>query len=284
MNEQRRRRINLFRRLPWIKVLIISGMLGVVIWGVIISLKSDEPKILLLEEIPGISHEASSGDGEVKISLEFSNIWEYRPVLTEKKLIALTFDDGPSEHTDRLLSILKDNGVRATFFALGSRAAAFPDVIRKEAAGGHEVESHTMNHVDLSKLSEVGVRSEADGAVASICGALGKERCIKYVRPPYGAVGVAVRNVIKQPLMGWSVDSLDWKIRNSEMIKAEVLGHAFDGAIVLMHDVYDTTVDAVEGVISALRGDGYTFVTVDELVQERRPNLETGVLYGIFKP
>ena len=281
MVRRRRRRIS---GGSWLKLLILSGLTGVVIWSIIAINQPLSKTFALLGNTPNMNNNFKSESGEVGIEIEFSNIWEYQPVLANKKLVALTFDDGPSEHTSRLLDILKAKGVRATFFALGSRAAGYPDIIRREVAEGHEVESHTMNHANLSTLSAAAISGEVVGAENAICGALNKPSCIKYVRPPYGALNNAARSVIKQPLMGWGIDSLDWKLKNAEGARAEVISHAFDGGVILMHDVYSTTVDAVEGIIDGLRADGYTFVTVDEMVQERDPNLSPGVLYGIFKP
>lgn len=282
---RRRTRISrFFREWLWLKVLIITSLLIVLIWSIISIITPVSSSFLFREETSELSNYFKSETGDTQMVVEIANIWEDKPVLLNKKLVALTFDDGPSGHTGRLLDILKNKGVRATFFALGSRASAFPELIRREAAEGHEVESHTMNHANLATLSASAIISEVQGAEDAICGILGKPGCIKYVRPPYGSINNTVRNIIKQPMMGWGIDSLDWKLRNSEQTKSEVLGHAFDGGIILMHDVYDTTVDAVEGIIDNLRADGYTFVTVDEMVQEREPNLATGVLHGIFKP
>ena len=92
-----------------------------------------------------------------------------------------------------------------------------------------------------------------------------------------------VRSVIKEPLVGWSVDSLDWRSKDAAQVRAEVLTHAFDGAIVLMHDIYDSTVTGVEMMLDDLIAAGYTLVTVDELVKARTPGLSPGLLYGKFE-
>lgn len=200
-----------------------------------------------------------------------------------KKLLALTFDDGPSEYTERLLDILNNKNVKATFFVLGSRASAFPNLISREIADGHEVESHTFAHKDLTTISRGEIENEISSAEQTICNAENKQGCIKYVRPPYGAVNGVVRSIAKVPLIGWSVDSDDWRSRDAGQVKEKVLGTAFDGAIVLMHDIYDSTITGVEWMLDDLREQGYTFVTIDELVKTRNPNLETGVLYGKFE-
>ena len=202
----------------------------------------------------------------------------------EKKLVALTFDDGPSLFTERLLDILKEKGAKVTFFALGSRAAAFPNVIQRAVAEGHEVESHTMNHKNLTELNEVEIASEVTGAENAICGAIKMGSCIKYVRPPYGAVDATVANAILVPMIGWSVDSKDWDFKEAGPTRDRVLLTVFDGAIVLMHDIYESTIEAVPGIIDELRKQGYALVTIDEMVKMREPGLATGVLHRGFWP
>ncbi len=281
-NKIRRKRV--IKRLCTILTAVVS--LGVFtatsIWVTISISKPLRNNVIMPESIPGVHNEINSD--MVALEMKFGNIWEAKPVLAEKKLIALTFDDGPSEYTSRLLDILKSKGVRATFFVLGRNASNFPDIIRRERAEGHEVESHTMNHVNLATLSASAIEGEVTMAEDVICGTLNQSHCIKYIRPPYGSLNSAARNVIRQPLMGWGIDSLDWKLRNSEQIREEIKKNIFDGGVILMHDVYDTTVDAVGLIIDGLIADGYTFVTVDEMVKERDPELSTGILYGIFKP
>ena len=198
------------------------------------------------------------------------------------QVIALTFDDGPSEYTSELLDLLKREQVPATFFVLGRNANAYPDMIRREIAEGHEVESHTMNHQNLATLSEAGVRAEVYGAEQAICAIQGKANCIKYVRPPYGEVSDIVRNVVSVPMIGWSIDTEDWKSRNPQMIQDRTLGVIRGNAVILMHDVYETSVEGAERIIKELLAAGFTFVTIDELVKTRGLNLEPGGYYGRF--
>lgn len=198
------------------------------------------------------------------------------------QVIALTFDDGPSEYTGQLLDILKREQVPATFFVLGRNASTYPDMIRREIAEGHEVESHTMNHQNLAKLDESGVRAELVGAEQAICAIENRENCIKYVRPPYGEVSDVVRNVVGKPMIGWSIDTEDWKSKNPQMIQDRTLGVIRGWAVILMHDVYGTSVEGAERIIRELKAAGFTFVTIDELVKASGKTLEAGSYYGRF--
>lgn len=261
-----------FKYFPWLKIVLPMLLALALFSGVVSSLpRRSKPE---LERV----------DSPIEVEMgEIREIIDPKEKYKDKKLLALTFDDGPSDYTSRLLDILKSKGVKATFFALGSRADYYPDIIKREAREGHEIESHTYAHRNLTTISADEVSSEVVSAAQSICNALEKQGCVSYVRPPYGAVNSTVRSVVKEPLIGWSVDSLDWRSKDAAQVRVEVLTHVFDGAIVLMHDVYDSTVTGVEMMLDELINDGYTFVTVDELVKARTPGLELGVLYGKFE-
>lgn len=263
--------LNTFRYFPWL-IFVMPMLLSMALFAGVAKSLPRRPRPVAEEVKFPIAIEM----GEIK------EITDPKEKYKDSKLLALTFDDGPSDYTNRLLDILKAKGIKATFFALGSRADYYPNIIRREAEEGHEVESHTYTHRNLSTISAGEVSSEVNSAAQSICNALGKQDCTSYVRPPYGAVNSTVRSVIKEPLIGWSVDSLDWWSRDAEQVRAEVLSHVFDGAIVLMHDVYDSTVTGVEMMLDDLASDGYTFVTIDELVKARTAGLESGVFYGKF--
>lgn len=200
-----------------------------------------------------------------------------------KKLVALTFDDGPRRgSTDRLLEILKRKQVSATFFMLGSMARMSPDIVKRAWDEGHEVESHTTYHQDLSRLGDQGVMAELNEARDIIKGIIGVEP--KLLRPPYGAVSPRMRQIVPYAMINWNVDPEDWKPinRNSEIVKRKVLESARDGAVILMHDIHDTTVGAVEGIIDGLRARGFEMVTVGQLAKIRGVNLVRGQLYFEF--
>lgn len=200
-----------------------------------------------------------------------------------QKLVALTFDDGPSATTTaRLLDILAQKNVKVTFFVLGSMAQRYPDMVKREAEAGHEVNSHTMNHLNLIKYGANDIKFEVSQADAMISQATGVVP--KLVRPPYGSINNTVRANIGKPMILWTVDPQDWKVKNAATVRARVVGNSFDGAIILLHDIHATTVDAVPGIIDDLRAAGYEFMTVSELAAKRGITLQNGYSYGSFRP
>lgn len=201
---------------------------------------------------------------------------------TGRKLIALTFDDGPSAATtSRLLDILKEKNVKVTFFALGNLAERNPALLQREEAEGHEVGSHTPYHNQQTKLSPASIQAEAATMNQIFINILGHSPA--FTRPPYGSVNDSVRTNLAQPLILWSIDPEDWKYRNAATVRANVVGAAHDGAIALMHDIYATTVDAVPGIIDDLRAQGYEFLTVSELAKARGVALQNGWTYYNFR-
>ena len=203
--------------------------------------------------------------------------------LADKKLVALTFDDGPSSlTTPRLLDILAEKRVRATFFVVGSMAGRSPAVLQREKSEGHEIGSHSTGHQNLTKLSVADLlvnRQEMENLFQAQLG-----QPVQLMRPPYGALNQAVYNTMAYPLILWSVDPEDWRYRDAEVVRRAVVGATFDGAIILMHDIYGTTVDAVAGIIDDLRAQGYEFLTVSELAKVRGVQLLAGYKYGSFRP
>lgn len=199
-----------------------------------------------------------------------------------KKLVALTFDDGPSTATTgRLLDILKAKGVKATFFVVGSMAIRAPELLKREAAEGHEVGGHSAFHQDLSKVSAADLQADVANMDQIFNDVIGHK--MEIMRPPYGAVSDVMRNYLGRPMIYWSVDPMDWKYRNAATVRANVVGATFDGAIVLMHDIHASTVDAVAGIIDDLKAQGYEFLTVSELAAARGIGLTSGVVYYNFK-
>ncbi len=200
---------------------------------------------------------------------------------TGKKLIALTFDDGPSPYTTpRLLDILKGRDVKATFFVLGTMAQKSPEILRREANDGHEVASHTMYHNQLTLLSASQIRAEAVEMDRIFTEILGTRP--PFTRPPYGAFNMAVGEALGQPAILWSIDPRDWADRNASVVCSRVTGAARDGAIILVHDIHATTVDAVPCIIDTLRSWGYEFATVSELAATKGVKLVNGVGYYAF--
>lgn len=202
-------------------------------------------------------------DKELKKSL-----YVPRKIDKTKKLIAFTFDDGPLKgNTERVVAALEKNDARATFFMLGQNASYYPDTVKKVLESGNEVSSHTWNHTYLPKLSAAQVRAQEDKTANAIYKACGSKPV--SVRPPYGAINENVKKGIDTPLILWSIDTLDWKTKNTNATVKTILKYAKDGDIVLMHDIHKPTVAAVEKVLPQLKAKGFEVCTVSELLEAK---------------
>ena len=199
------------------------------------------------------------------------------------KLIALTFDDGPSGYTAQLLDGLKERGVKVTFFLPGQCAESYPDTVRREYREGHQIAQHTYSHAQLSAKTDEQIKWElnkTDGILNSI---LGKE--FKYaLRPPYGDNNARVLAAIGRPAFNWSIDPVDWRDRDSDTVCSRIVNNAFDGAIILVHDIHRTTIPGALRAIDRLQAQGYEFVTVKELFRRRGVKTYDGCLYVSCKP
>ena len=193
------------------------------------------------------------------------------------KLIAVTFDDGPGAYTASLLDELAARDVRATFFVSGYRAANYPETLKRMVAEGHQLASHTQNHENLNTLSAGKIASEMSQTQQLITAAGGDDPA--YIRPPYGNANQTVRNTAQTPLINWSVDPEDWKYHNADTVCRNILSGSFDGAIILVHDIYKTSVDGALAAIDRLLAQGYEFVTVRDLLLRRGISPEAGVMY-----
>lgn len=182
---------------------------------------------------------------------------------SEKK-IALTFDDGPNpSSTEAILKTLKNHHAKATFFVLGNRVERYPELVDKIVQEGHEVGNHSWSHPDFTKLSQEKVKNELDHTAAQVEQAAGVSPIA--VRPPYGATNDAVNEVIGQKPLLWTIDTLDWKSHDPKAICSIVKKEAKNGSIVLMHDIHQTTAEALDQLITDLEEQGFRFVTVSEL-------------------
>ncbi len=200
--------------------------------------------------------------------------------LKDKKLIALTFDDGPSADTNRLLDILEENNAKATFFVLGCQINKYSDELIRIAKDGHEIANHTWDHKQLTKLSSKQVEEEIMTTRAKIFNTVNIDTLA--IRAPYGSVNANVKEVAKKLDMyfvHWSIDTLDWKTRSADATYKAIVEHAGDGQIILCHDIHKQTVDAMDKVIKKLKADGYEFVTVSEMFKLRDKEFEAGKVY-----
>ena len=194
------------------------------------------------------------------------------------KLIALTFDDGPGPYTARLLDGLKERGVKVTFFNLGQRAESYPDLVRRIVAEGHQLASHTYSHKDLSSTSLDTAMEEINKTTRIFNKVTGSDQAY-FLRAPYGNTTQSIRSRIKTPVIYWSVDTLDWKYLNADRVRRNIVSDAFDGAIVLCHDIYSSTVSGALAAIDDLKSQGYEFVTVRELYRRRGVTMQNGEVY-----
>lgn len=183
-----------------------------------------------------------------------------------RKCVALTFDDGPVPGDARLLNILKAAGAHVTFFVLGSQVGTNEDLLKREAAEGHEIGNHTFTHMKLAGAPAAKVEEEIGRTQDAIRQVVGKAPTV--FRPTYGATDrqldtIARRDKLAQIL--WIVDTDDWRDHKPALIQKRVLKETKPGHIVLMHDTRPTTVEAVPGILKALAAQGYAFVTVSQL-------------------
>ena len=191
---------------------------------------------------------------------------------TGNKVIALTFDDGPGPYTAHLLDILDQYGAKATFFLIGSKVSSQANVVRSIHARGHQLGNHSWSHPELPKLPVDQIAGEIDRTNDAIKQATGVTPAI--LRPPYGAVNGVVLEQLRLRGMSsilWSVDTRDWADRNSEIVCSRAVAGARPGAIILMHDIHQTSVGAVPCILSALKQQGYSFVTVQGLLGNMAP-------------
>ena len=185
---------------------------------------------------------------------------------TGNKVIALTFDDGPGSYTAHLLDILDQYGAKATFFLIGSKVSGQASVVRSIQARGHQLGNHSWSHPELPKLSVDQIAGEIDRTNEAIRQATGVKPSI--LRPPYGAVNGVVLEQLRLRNMSsilWSVDTRDWADRNSQIVCSRAVAGARPGAVILMHDIHQTSVNAVPCILSSLKQQGYSFVTIQRL-------------------
>lgn len=183
--------------------------------------------------------------------------------------IALTFDDGPDQNTNRILDSLAKRGAKATFFAVGTQVRANPDIAQRIVAEGHEIAVHSYSHRRLTRLGNEELAMDFAKARKLVVMATGVEPSL--FRPPYGVHSPRVRAAAGLPTVMWSVDPQDWRTRSSKQTVARVLQAAEPGSIVVLHDPLISTVNAIPVLLAELGERGYHFVTVSDLVDNMQP-------------
>ena len=213
------------------------------------------------------------------------------PANDGKKYVALTFDDGPGPYTAKLLDAMKERGVKATFYLLGNRVNRYPDLLRRMDAEGHAIGNHSNAHPQLTTLSAGGISSEMNAAANKIKAIVGHDPVV--MRCPYGSCNANVRNYAEGKgisITFWSVDTRDWDYATESYAaaKSKIFANTFKsgaggirpGAIVLMHDIHKNSVDAAIEMMDRLIAEGYTLVTVPELLLKREGGAIPGKVYS----
>ena len=183
------------------------------------------------------------------------------------KYIALTFDDGPSrKYTPILLDGLKERGVHATFFLMGKNIEGEEDIVKRMSEEGHLIGNHSYEHIQLTKAGAKAVCEAVEHTQEQIEAITWKRP--EYIRPPYGDWNEELEEEIGMTPVLWSLDSLDWKLKDTGKIIRQVLKDVKDGDIILLHDIFPSSVEAALELIDILQKEGYVFVTADELLIE----------------
>lgn len=198
-----------------------------------------------------------------------------------RPMVALTFDDGPQPSVgNRIMDCLAQYGGKATFFMVGERVGSYKTEVQRMVAEGHEVANHTMNHKYLQKLGAAQIQAQVNNGNDAIQAACGVRPTL--LRLPGGNHNATVVANTGMPMIQWNIDTLDWKTRNADKTVAAVLNHVKDGDIILMHELYGATGDAVARIVPELHKRGFQMVTVSQMAAAKGRTLEAGKLYSSF--
>ncbi|MDR1262175.1 MAG: polysaccharide deacetylase family protein [Oscillospiraceae bacterium] len=194
--------------------------------------------------------------------------------------VALTFDDGPSVYTKRILDTLERYGAKATFCVLGSRVNNYASTIERANRMGCEIIGHSWSHKSLTSLPLAEIENDISRTASVIKRVTGTAP--KLFRPPYGSVNNDVRLAARRQgaaIIMWSVDTLDWSSRNADRVYNAIMSEVKNGSIILCHDMYATTADAVSLAVPELIRRGYQLVTVSELLRFDENGVTAGMTY-----
>lgn len=210
----------------------------------------------------------------IKTDIQKENKREIDP---DKPMIALTFDDGPSKYTQEILDLLKENNSAATFFVLGSQANKYEETVKQMIEDGNQIGNHSYDHKRLTLLNDEELYDQinkTDNLIYDI--ALYRPF---VMRPPYGSTTEVLKEKLQKPIINWSIDTRDWESRNAEAIIKIIYENVKDGDIILMHDLYESSLEASKIVIPELINRGYQLVTISELSENRKIILRAGQSY-----
>lgn len=205
----------------------------------------------------------------------------YNYLTNNTKLIAFTFDDGPNYNTIKVIDTLKKYNVTATFFVMGKNIKGNEEVIKYMQESNMEIGNHTYNHLLLTKYSKEKIQEEITKTSNLIFNITGSYPTL--LRPSYGSVNKKIKEVANMPIIIWNIDTLDWKYKNSQKIAAKILNNVKDGDIILMHDIYKSTLNSLDIIIPELISKGFRIVSVSELAYYKNLNLEKSKVYGFIR-
>lgn len=201
-----------------------------------------------------------------------------RKIDLNKKMVALTYDDGPSQYTPIILDVLKRNNSVATFFVVGDRIPYYPSAVKQTCDMGCEIGNHTQDHTILTSVNVPTIQNQVNATNTAVKNMTGTSPVV--MRPPGGGYNATVQNAVGMPLIMWSIDTLDWKTLSAPATQAAVLNNVQDGDVVLMHDLHGPTAEASKTIIPELVQRGYQLVTVSELADCRGAMKKGGVYYS----
>ena len=192
-----------------------------------------------------------------------------RVVDPTRPMVALTFDDGPhAVYTNQILDVLEEHGAVATFFEVARNLSKAPDAVRRAADLGCEIGSHSYRHANLGRMDQAAQQADQEAADALFQEVLGTAPTL--LRPPYGSMNKTLKTTSGRSIVTWSIDTEDWRSRDADKVVASVQNAGnLDGQVILLHSIYDSTVEATEVLVPWLLEQGYQLVTVSELIQLR---------------
>lgn len=198
-------------------------------------------------------------------------------------MVALTFDDGPSRHTDSILDTLELHDGKATFFVVGNRVETYRTTVERAVNLGNEIANHTQTHPRLTSQTDGEIKNEIQSASNAIASIIGTSPLI--YRPPFGATDERVLNISAElgyGIVKWTIDPLDWRDRDADTIYNRIMSQVEDGSVIVLHDIHLTTAQAMERVIPSLIDKGFQLVTVSELLERRYGGLAAGSVFGTY--
>lgn len=204
-----------------------------------------------------------AGKGIATEKLEVKRNVEIDP---SKPMIALTFDDGPSPYTDEFMRVFEEHNATASFFMLGKNVNEYPDTVKHMVENGFEVCNHSWDHKSISSTDKAFIAQEVFDTQDAIYKLTGHEPT--RVRPPYGeyndtTLEVANGNGVNVTL--WNVDTLDWQNRDASITLQKAKEGIYDGAVILFHDLYPTSLEAIKQLVPYIQSQGYQLVTVSDI-------------------